>query len=222
MIEDFVKYVPKPILEESGAVFYSGRAAFSNPARLYILGFNPGGSAEKLADYTMDKHIKLVLDKKPNEWSEYCDECWKGAPGTSGLQPRILHMLGRLNMNPRHVPSSNVVFVRSQSEKKLGDRFENLANDCWSFHENVIDKLGVKVILCFGQKAGYWIVKKLKANQKVGEFVEKNNRGWRTVALSSSQGIVVVIAAHPSRSNWRNRKCDPTDLVRDVLNNVHL
>ena len=44
MIDEFRALIPPSVLAESGAAFYSGRAAFSAPSPLYILGLNPGGS----------------------------------------------------------------------------------------------------------------------------------------------------------------------------------
>lgn len=49
-IENFAELVPKELLNESGSVFYSGRAAFSGHKALYILGLNPGGRSGKAND----------------------------------------------------------------------------------------------------------------------------------------------------------------------------
>jgi len=217
IIERFARLVPDSILSESGAVFYSGRTAFNTPSNLYILGSNPGGSPDESPKDTLKQNIKKVLHDYDDEWSAYSDECWSGPPGKSGLQPRILHMLEGLDIKPRHVPASNVVFIRSATEKEL-DRFEERACQVWCFHQSVINQLGIKVVLCFGKRAGNFVAKQLKANQEVCKpFVEKNNRGLSTVARKTDKGIVVIIAAHPSRSNWENPKCDPTDFVRKIL-----
>ena len=44
MIEDLARTIPRKLCDESGSMFYSGRAAFSGPGPLYILGLNPGGN----------------------------------------------------------------------------------------------------------------------------------------------------------------------------------
>jgi len=44
MIEDFASLIPDSLLERSGKGFYSGRTAFENTSKLYVLGLNPGGS----------------------------------------------------------------------------------------------------------------------------------------------------------------------------------
>ena len=41
-IESFATLVPCDLLDRSGKVFYSGRAAFSTPSDVYLLGYNPG------------------------------------------------------------------------------------------------------------------------------------------------------------------------------------
>lgn len=43
MIEQFAKHIPPELEDCSGAVFYSGRDAFSGLKDLYVLGLNPGG-----------------------------------------------------------------------------------------------------------------------------------------------------------------------------------
>jgi pimeloyl-ACP methyl ester carboxylesterase len=126
-------------------------------------------------------------------------------------------MLCRLNLNPRHVPSSNVVFVRSTRESTLSGTFTEIAGKSWEFHRTIIDQLGTRVVLCFGRSAGNWIAKQLAANHRLGDFVEKNKRRWRTVALSSSSGISVVVATHPGVADWTAPTSDPTPLVQQAL-----
>src|SRR4051812_49127983 len=123
MIDELFRSVPTHLLDESGTVFYSGRDAFSNPSRLYLLGLNPGGSPVDQARETLSWHSNRVLHKEPHKWSAYRDESWQGAlPGTKGMQPRVLHLLRRLGRNPGDVPSSNLIFVRTAREIDLKDR----------------------------------------------------------------------------------------------------
>jgi hypothetical protein len=218
MIERFARFIPEDLSDVSGSVFYSGRSAFGARSPLYILGLNPGGSPEHQSDETVAWHTNGVLKKMPSEWSEYQDQSWKGAPpGTHGLQPRILHLLRKLDLNPQRVPASNVVFVRSERESTLGNRFSALAEKCWPFHENVISQLGIKVVLCFGQKAGNWVKKNTGAHQIIGEFVESNNRRWKSRAFSNAEGLVVVVATHPSIVDWTVTDTDPSPLVRKAM-----
>lgn len=218
MIENFASLIPRSLLSESGSVFYSGRAAFSSPSSLYVLGLNPGGSPVIQATETVAWHTSKVLYDEPDEWSAYADESWGGAPpGTSGLQPRVLHLLRGVGFNPRHVPASNVVFLRSTRENTLGRKFADLADECWAFHRSVIDQLGVRVVLCFGRTAGLCVASRLSARRPVGRFVEMNNRRWRTEAFSNGHGLSVVIATHPSIADWTAPSTDPTPFLRQVL-----
>ena len=99
MFTQLLTLIPESLKSKSGAVFNSGRSAFSSPAQLYILGLNPGGAPEKHVEQTVEFHTNKVLNK-PEDWSEYRDESWdKRKPGTAGLQPRVLHVLKGLNLH---------------------------------------------------------------------------------------------------------------------------
>lgn len=219
MITDFIKYIPMSLRDKSGTVFYSGRSAFNVPGKLYILGLNPGGSPQKQAKETIEWHTDKILHEKPDDWSEYQDEQWLGKPaGSHGLQPRILHLLHSLNLNPRRIPASNLIFLRSIKENDLD--FEKLATECWPFHEQVIHQLDIKAVLCFGKTTGNWVRRKMLANKLVDEFVERNDRKWRNSVYENHDGFSVVIATHPSRVNWRNPATDPTPLLESSLKRV--
>lgn len=111
--------IPQALLDRSGSVFYSGRAAFSAPSKLYILGLNPGGDPAAQAAETISASRAKFRDG-PAFWSAYSDESWGGAePGKGGMQPRVLHVFGSLGLHPRSVPASNVVFARSSTEAML-------------------------------------------------------------------------------------------------------
>jgi hypothetical protein len=217
MFEKFVSLIPPSLHQVSGAVFNSGRNAFSAQSPLYILGLNPGGSVEKHEQQTVQWHTEKV-SKKPADWAEYQDESWDGkTAGRAGLQPRVLHLLKQLNLDPCKVPSSNLIFKRTKSEAELGRDFDVLAEQCWPFHESVIYQLNIRVILCFGKRAGSWVSQRLEANTFVSEFEELNDRKWKTQGFINPQGIHVVAATHPSRVNWANPRTDPTSVVRNIL-----
>ena len=115
MIRKFAKLIPKDLLNESGSVFYSGSLAWRAATPLYVLGVNPGGSPDSQATETVAWHTDKVIRMEPDNWSAYRDESWKGAPpGTWGMQPRVLHMMNALGMDPGQIPASNLIFVRSQ------------------------------------------------------------------------------------------------------------
>lgn len=217
MFEKLVSLIPSSLNAVSGAVFNSGRNAFSSQCPLYILGLNPGGAPEKHEKQTVQWHTEKVRSR-PADWAEYQDESWDmRKPGAAGLQPRVLHLLKGLHLDPYKVPSSNLVFRRTSSEAELAKDFDDLADLCWPFHQHVIEQLNVRTVLCFGKRTGNWVRQKLDANKLSGEFEELNNRRWKSHAFVNQQGLHVVSATHPSRVNWVNPATDPTPLLRKVL-----
>lgn len=213
----FADLAPKTLYHRSGSVFYSGRAAFATSSRLYVLGLNPGGSPTEQADETIGHHLS-TWRSLPEHWSAYKDDVWQGMPaGTCGMQPRVLHMFSRLGLDPRDVPASNVVFVRSNREASLAAEKTELLQQCWPVHRSVIDTLGVEVIVCFGATAGNWVRRLIGADKKIGEFIEQNARRWRSEAHESPTGERVVTVTHPSIADWRNPAADPTGLIADAL-----
>ncbi len=222
MIEEFAKLIPDALKKESGSVFYSGRNAFKGKKDLYIIGLNPGGSNSLKRDETISWHTDKTLTNDNPSWSEYKDEIWTGKiPGVSGLQPRVLHLLNQLNLSPYEVPASNLCFVRSRREKYISEKLFSYAELCWKFHQNVIVKLDVKIVLCFGKTAGNFVRKKTGANELVDEFTENNNRKWKTQVFKNDREQIVITASHPSIADWTNVKTDPSELVKKYFNKLN-
>lgn len=213
-LDEIKTLIPKTILDSSGSVFYSGRLAFSRPSRLYLLGLNPGGSPVCQASETVGWHCEKVLVREDDDWSAYRDESWLGRrPGTCRMQPRVLHLLQYLSLNPGAVPSSNLVFERTSSSAGLEGRLRDLADACWPFHQCVIDRLGIRIVVCFGRHAGDYVCERLGAFDLLDQFVERNNRGWKSKVYMSECGIRVVVASHPSRANWTKPTSDPSPMI---------
>ena len=217
-IDRFLELIPSELAHDSGKVLYSGRAAFSGKAPLYILGINPGGDPENYTTETVENHTRKVLTEFPDNWSAYRDEFWGNTkPGTYGMAPRILHLLQQLELDPGLVPASNLIFVRSRRENHIKKRQATLANLCWPFHDQVLTELSPKVILCLGRKAGKYVRNQIGANQLMAQFVEENNRRWKSQLFSTLSGIRVVVATHPSIANWCVPPTDPSSLVKKAL-----
>jgi len=214
---DFVRLVDPALHGRSGSVFYTGRAAFSTTSKLYVLGLNPGGSPITQAEETIGRDLEDWREL-PARWSAYKDESWRGAaPGSWGMQPRILHMFDQLGLDPHDVPASNVVFVRTNDEAALATEKRQLLSRCWPVHQAVIERLGATTVLCLGGTAGAWVRDYVGATDKVGQFVEANARRWKSEAHISPAGSCVVTVTHPGRADWRNPQADPTPLVREML-----
>ena len=222
-IGDLLEKIPDSLMDKSGTVFNSGRQTFESPSALYILGANPGGSPTSHTRYnnTVQGNVEDAIHNWSENYSPYRDQRWGGyRPGRHPMQRGLLHLFSRVNKRPEEVPGSEVVFIRSKNLPELGD-FNSNAELCWPFHEAVIETLDVRVIVCLGRKAGGFVRRKMEANEKVGEFRERisrgSKRGPRSQSHMTEDGITVVVLAHPSRSEWRNEKCDPTHLVLDAL-----
>lgn len=216
-IVEALQDLPAALKVRSGSVFYTGRSAFQGERPLYILGLNPGGDPEKQACETVGRHID-EFQARTEPWSAYADDSWQGrAPGTWGMQPRLLHMLAQLGFDPREVPASNVLFARSRTESNVSAEKVSLLAACWPVHQAVIDALNIRVILCLGGTAGSWVRARLGAALFVDSFSETNARGWTSTAHRAPSGITVITATHPGRADWCNLAADPTELVRRML-----
>lgn len=208
------------LLSRSGSVFYTGCEAFSGTKPLYLLGLNPGGDPTAQARNTIASHLEHFYNRQ-RPWSAYADDSWEGAaPGTWGMQPRVLHMLGRLGLDPRQVPASNLIFARTRNEADLRNERDALIEECWPVHQAVIDSLQVRAIVCFGGTTGRLVKKLVGAVKPMGTYRETNERGWLSEAHASRDGRAVITVSHPSRADWRNPAADPTGLVGQVLREV--
>ncbi len=216
-INEALAQLPDALLSRSGAVFYSGHAAFSMPSRLYTLGLNPGGSPQQEKTQIVGRDIEQWA-KMPPLHSRYVDESWRGrAPGTHGMQPRIRHMFEMLGIDLRRVPASNLVFVRSNNEASLAAEKAELMHLCWPVHQVVIEAVKADTILCLGGTAGRWVRDEIGASCRIDSFVESNARGWTSEAHIAPDGRAVITVTHPGRADWRNPNADPTPLVKRVL-----
>ena len=136
----FANLVDESLLLRSGSVFYSGQRALSHPTPLYILGLNPGGCPSDKPEETIGRNLKN-WPNLPQDWSAYQDDSWEGRKaGTYGMQPRVVHLIRKLGMDPQRVPASNVVFVRTRNEVSLAAEKQSLLKACWPVHEAVIER----------------------------------------------------------------------------------
>ena len=214
-MDEFVSLISPTLLGLSGRVFYSGRSAFTEKGELYVLGFNPGGDPESERE-TVDRHTSFVLHEAPALWSAYCDESWKGkVPGKHGLQPRVLHLFKRIGRDPRRIPCSNLIFVRSSRAANLSH--DNLEELCWPVHQAIIERLRPRVVLCLGNQVGDRVPRRLDANEPIGEFIEANKRKWTSRAHKSPDGRIVLSLTHPSIADWTASPTDPSSLVLRFL-----
>lgn len=218
MIDSLAKLIPPELAPVSGSVFYSGGAAYSGKSKIYILGANPGGDPIARPDETIKAHTDFVLNDAPRHWSAYCDESWADKPaGEAPMQRRLRHLFARLELDPRRVPASNLVFYRSRRLSELDGSFDRLIDLCWPLHEAVLAHICPRAILCFGVDTGRAVAKRIGAIDCVGSFQEDNGRRWRSRAWRNPTGMIVFGLTHPSVADWTNPKTDPTPMIMKEL-----
>ena len=210
-VEEFAALVPESLRDEPGRVFYSGWRAFESENNLYVLGLNSSGDPGSVAD-SVQSNIDRVLRGELENWSRYEE-------GNNPFHHGMLHLFKNIGRDPKTVPASNLVFLRSQSAKSLGRaQLKRLATCCWCFHRAVIEKLNIRVVVCLGTKAGKAVRGFLNAfDPPIDSFVEDNDRKWRSYTVRNSDGIFIVQLTHPSRAYWTACPSDPTGLVRSAL-----
>lgn len=224
MLDDLVKLIPQSLRNERGGALYSGRAAFDHPSDLYIIDYHPGGSPEEYPE-TVGQQIDQVLNREAAAWSAYVDEQWDDKPpGSRPQQRRLKHFFEQLGLNPQAVPAAPLIFRRWQHDEDddapTSTEKQQLMEDCWPFHQAVIDRLGVRVVVCLGSETGNRVWEKLgAAREPVREFAENNQRQWRSYAYQAGNRYILSLA-HPVRANWINPDADPTPLVQWALDRV--
>ena len=217
-LEYFAGLVPSDLLERSGEVFYSGRAAFSRRSEdVYLLGYNPGSDPSDPRLRTVKSSIDEMCSRPEERFSLYYEPWEEGR--REQMQQGIWHLFERTELDPCLIPSSNCVFVRSKGTQDLADR-RRLEGACWRFHEAVISGLGIRLLLSLGNDALTAVCKRVGTVRQIDEHVEANQRKWRSRAFETESGIVVVGLTHPSRVAWRNPSSDPCSLVRRMLARV--
>ena len=224
-LEAFSRLVPDWLLDRSGEVFYSGRAAFSGSREVYLLGYNPGSDPNverKPGDElnTVRSSIDKALSRSAERFSLYYQEWETGRPQT--MQKGIRRFFAMSGLDPCLTPSSNCVFVRSPDIASMPKAArEELEDDCWPFHQAVIEQLRIKAVLCMGDDA----YKAVADHFRVTGQVDEEPDGWRPPrwhrAYATESGMILFKLLHPSRGHWQKDEHNPAALVRRVLGLRH-
>lgn len=209
MIEEFAKLIPQDLRNVSGKAFHSGRRAFSGQRDLYILGFNPGGDPRLNKCDTIERNLEQVLSQWPDNWSAFVDEVFKPGgkpypPGMAPLQKEMQNLVRNIGLDIREVPMSDVIFRRSaQADHIDGEEKRKLAELCWPFHRAVIDRLGVRVVLCYYGQAAEFVREKTGAHQEIDRVSHqaKVRKYWRR-CYASRNGLKVVHITRPTGIPW--------------------
>ena len=98
-----------------------------------------------------------------------------------------------LRHSEKHPVSGHHARGKLQSDASKLHNQRGLEESCWPFHKAVIERLGVKLVLCLGSKARDIVKKRLGcARQPIEEQSEDNNRPWGSRVYRNAAGIVVV------------------------------
>lgn len=225
MIEELVKTIPQSMLKLPGGALHTGRQAFDSPAEIYILGYHPGGNPAESTE-TVGEQIHRVINQKPDAWSAYLDASWDGKPrGSQRMQKRVAHLCEGLGLDLRAIPSSHLIFPCWDAGSEPGAAVERQwAEECWPFHQAVIDRLGIRIVVCLGSAARNWALKKEREKtgvepELVDKFVADTKSAWPSYVWQAGNRYIVSLT-HPIRANWINPSADPTQLVRWALAKV--
>ena len=192
-----------------------------------MLGLNPGGDFYGRPDKTIERHTNEMLRKESSKWSEYCCESWapNEEPGKGRFQRNIVHLIQRLGYDPRDVPASNAVFVRSRDEDALkkcckdnGMSLRDLFEICWPLHQEVIGHIKPKLILCMGREAEWLLQKKLKADTRIDSLVSNYREDYLREVFENKRGCRLVSVRHPSRGGmWTKGESGPSSVIMQAL-----
>jgi len=213
------KSVPAELLDISGHVPYTGKEGFTHPvAPVYFLGLNPGADPENGYDHlTIGQSLDVVWGcSKP--FSEYLDGEWQGRPPLSHpMQRRMAHVFGRLGIDLRRIPASNLLFPRSGRAIRFSYDPEQVEELCWPFHDAVIHGLAIRTVIVAHSRAGERVRRRLGAAKLLERWEEANSRRWSFFAHEAGNGLRVLTITHPSVADWTAEPTDPTDFILNFM-----
>ena len=224
MLPELAQTIPQSMLNRPGRALYSGRQAFAGPAPLYIIDYHPGGNPEQFPE-TVAEQIDRLLNREPADWSAHRDESWEVLSPGRPQGERLIHLLDQLGLNPGEVPAGLLIFPRWASASQPTAAVKSQwAEECWPFHQAVLDRLGAPVVVCLSSYTSDWVLK--KERQRTGEkpqllHLPELRGAWSLSSHAYQSGDRYILdLAHPSRSDWTSPDLDPTPLLQWALSQV--
>jgi len=147
--------------------------------------------------------VRASIDALPTKtMNNYLDEAWaatqKSWPkGEAPLQQRVVWLLEQLGLNPRKVPCSNLIFVRSA--EIAGLPFNELADLCWKVHERILKIVSPKILLVFGnsEPSPYtYLYERLSPTEE--KTFPSGHGNWSCRSFNA-KGVTVIGLPHLSR-----------------------
>ena len=185
------------LLDKPGSILYSSHETLK-PGKVYLLGFNPGGSDGKPIELSIDQ----ILSSTSNA---YLDESWENKNGTwrkgeAPLQKRIKWILEGIKLNPRDVCASNLIFFRSRNANDISF---SLAEQCWPVHEAILSIVKPKLIITFGNSeiSPYSFLNSVLGGEE--ESFPAGHGNWRLKGFNGEiNGHPVYVAGLPHLSRY--------------------
>lgn len=224
LLSELIDLIPESQRERSGRAFYTGRAAWAKPSRIYLIGYNPGGAARDHPGTVMEDTETIL---RHDRYSAYVTE---GNPvnephwGTK-MQESVRLVLGNLGYDANLVPASNLFFARSsRADGHPAELKQRWIEECWPFHEHVIKSLDIEVVLCIGKDTVDFVLGRdaFRNHRPIGTpFV--STKGLRRASQRyDGPGVRVVKLGHTSQTSWLGVERDPSSYIRDwCANNSH-
>jgi hypothetical protein len=180
-----------------GTILYSSSDTLKR-GDVYLLGFNPGGSDGNILSHGIDQLIGRTQNA-------YLDEAWENgngswAAGEAPLQKNIIWLLTELNLNPRDVCASNLIFLQSREASGIS---YDIAKVCWPVHEAILEIVQPQVIITFGNSevSPYAFLKQM-LNGSGGSFEPSGHGTWQLKSFEAKvndRNIRVIGLPHLSR-----------------------
>ncbi|WP_438381359.1 hypothetical protein ABHV46_10160 [Asaia sp. BMEF1] len=139
----------RQFLDHSGSILYSSVTTLA-PGPVYFLGLNPGGSPQNNAERTLRHSLAEIRNGR----NAFCDDIWGDWPGQyergmAPLQRRVRGIFGKLGLDTRSVPATNLVFTRSRNIRAHSG-FRHAISRCKPTHERFIQAVQPRLILTHG------------------------------------------------------------------------
>lgn len=225
-IAELLAAIPESVRWESGTALYTGLASWTQPNPLYVMGINPGGRPG--GDTVYGNAEAMLRDPRKTVFSDWVNGRW-AAPsgrlyeaGQHPLQRRFLHLFDVLGVDPRYVPTSNMIYVRSRQANHIAaNRMNALAEECWPFHARMIERLRARVVLCMGRQVAWFVRSKVGAHTEVDRFRETYDKRSSMSVTYTGPGVTVVQVTHPRYANWVDPRADVSPLVARALAGVN-
>lgn len=221
-LSEFLDFIPPELRDRSGSLLYTGRNAWSGSSDIYLLGYNPGGTANDTPG-TVTEQVTDIFSLAPDH-SSYRNEGWRGRRGGRVLpdghhrnQRAMLHLFDRLGLDAGAVPASNLIYARSPRAADIRREAAELAEACWPFHAAMIERLGVKVVVAYKAETAAFVRSKVGAHDVVDSYAETYPARHATSRTYAGPGPTVVHITHPTYADWRSPHADISPLVARAL-----